>query len=664
MSSLVASGDSRIEVYDIETIVNFYSYYSLDINTGKEYCFIIHESKNELQAFINHLNSVKAHIGFNNLGFDAQVIQYILESCDCWLDMSGEEVATLIYKYSQYVIEKSNSKQFLDYPEWKLGIPQLDLFKIWHFDNKSKMTSLKWVQYMIDYHNIEEMPISHDTKVTEDMIDSIISYNRNDVLSTYEFYKITKGDTNHILYKGIDKLQLRKDIAKEFGINCRNYNDVKIGDEINKVNYIRSLGIKKNDISKPITKNIKLGVFGDYYPKYTKFKTQEFNNFINSISSIELIDKKQEFKFTFNDTTYTIAKGGIHSEDKPRLIVPNENEILLDADIGSQYPNAIRKRRLYPRHLGPTWLKGYTDTIEKRIVAKKAYKESRDSKLQAIQEAGKLQLNGGGYGKLGEQYNWQYDPISMYMCTIGNQIEILMLIESLELANIHVISANTDGLVCLFDRNKIDEYYNICKSWEVLVGNSELGQLEYTEYRLLAQSSVNDYIAIKTSGEIKCKGDFLSDFELHKNKSARIVPLALQAYFKDEIKPGHFIPKCTNIFDFCLGVKSQKGAKFISYDPKTGNEIKLQKVNRYYISNNGTHLLKRLKPLEDKKPTKQLDIFGLVNDGTRQSEVEAGWLSTIYNKHIIKEKFEDYNIDYSFYIEKANKIINNILKNA
>lgn len=44
---------------------------------------------------------------------------------------------------------------------------------------------------------------------------------------------------------------------------------------------------------------------------------------------------------------------------------------------------------------------------------------------------------------MGEGSNWQYDPFSSLSCTIGNQFEILMLVESLELAGIHVVSANT-----------------------------------------------------------------------------------------------------------------------------------------------------------------------------------------------------------------------------
>jgi hypothetical protein len=45
----------------------------------------------------------------------------------------------------------------------------------------------------------------------------------------------------------------------------------------------------------------------------------------------------------------------------------------------------------------------------------------------------------------------------------------------------------------------------------------------------------------------------------------------------------------------------------------------------------------------------------------REIQVEAGrWLQTVYNKHEEKS-WEDYNIDYRFYIQKANKELENIL---
>lgn len=359
---------------------------------------------------------------------------------------------------------------------------------------------------------------------------------------------------------------------------------------------------------------------------------------------------KQEFNFSFNGTSYTIAKGGIHSNDPPRKIIPNENEILRDSDIGSQYPRAIIKRRLFPAHLGEAWLKGYESTFHKRIEAKRA-------KKQSINEAFKLCLN-GAYGKLNEETNWQYSPESMYKCTIGNQIEILMLIEKLETNGIHIVSANTDGILVLMDKTLSDLHYKICKEWEKTVGNDIHGNLEHCEYKSFYQTSVNDYLAVKVDGSIKEKGDFAIDCELHKNKSSRIVQIALQQYYINNIPVEDTIKNHKNIYSFCCAVKGKGDSKFYVMNTKEHSEKRLQKINRYFISNDGINLVKRLPPL-NKPITHQIDIFGNVDIGIRESEVEAGFLTTIFNRYEEKN-IKDYDINYQFYINKTNRIIQQI----
>ncbi len=385
--------DRGIEVYDVETISNFFSFVGFNIDNKIISSFVIHNSRNDLLLLIEHLETIKRLVGFNNLNFDSQIIQFIQENYTDWLDLTGEEISKIIYEYSQYIINKINNGGWSDYPEWKLNIKNIDLFKIWHFDNKAKMTSLKWIEYSIDMNSIEEMPVKHYDNVQELQINDILAYNEYDVKATYELYLITKGETEHPLYKGVDKFQLRKDINKEFGIKCTNFNDVRIGDAINKLSYIKNTDYKK-DIPKPI-KDDKIYKFKDCFPSYIKFETIEFNNFINSLKNIEIKPqnkkekKEQDFEFTFNSTIYCIAKGGIHSKDKPRIIKPNENECLRDADIGSQYPWSLIKNKRFPRHLGEEWLIGYRQIFEDRIKAKKEGKKS-------INEAYKLSLNGGG----------------------------------------------------------------------------------------------------------------------------------------------------------------------------------------------------------------------------------------------------------------------------
>ena len=128
----------KVEIYDVETISNFFSYVGFDINT-KEYSeFIIHDSNNQLIDLINHLNNVTGLIGYNNLNFDSQVIQYIQNNYTSWLELNGKQVSNLIYQYAQKTISKMNTGEFPEFLEWKLTIKNLDLFKIWHYDNKNK----------------------------------------------------------------------------------------------------------------------------------------------------------------------------------------------------------------------------------------------------------------------------------------------------------------------------------------------------------------------------------------------------------------------------------------------------------------------------------------------------------------------------------------------
>lgn len=639
----------KVYVYDLECFLNFHCATFMELETKQIKQFVIHKSRNNFSEYIKFLQEeVSGLIGFNNLDYDYPILHYLLtlkEQLFATIELPEVRLTRQIYNKSNEVI---NTK-WSSIPEWKTIIPQLDLYKIWHFDNQAKKTSLKAVEIAMDFYNVEDLPFEPNYIVEDNEVQQILDYNLNDVEATYQFYQITIGNTENPLYKGKDKLQLRKDIQKEFGIKCCNYNDVKIGDELNKLNYSKNSGLSWNKI-KDLPKQVNNIIFGQCIPDYIKFKTQELNNFYNLIKDESLIQdtdrKKQIFKLDFKGTIYTIARGGIHSNDKPRKLIPTEDQILRDADVGSQYPNAIVKRNLYPRHLGEAWIQGYKDNIEKRLYHKSLYKKTKDAKHNSIQEVFKLALNGGGFGKTNEPTSWQYDPLVQFSCTIGNQFEILMLIEEMELNNIHVVSANTDGIVCLFDKSLNDKYYEICHNWEKIVGNDKSGQLEYKDYKFLIQTSVNDYIALDTKGEIKKKGDFETEFELHKNNSMRIVRYALEQYFINNIPIEQTILNHTNIFHFCKRVKIVKGwwleERYIDFNSNEAKSNKLSKNVRFYISNDGKTFIK-------------------CHEDSREISVEKGWLATKFNKFIDKP-IKEYNINYDYYINECNKIIKKIEK--
>jgi len=170
--------------------------------------------------------------------------------------------------------------------------------------------------------------------------------------------------------------------------------------------------------------------------------------------------------------------------------------------------------------------------------------------------------------------------------TITGELSLLMLIEAYELAGIHVISANTDGVTVMVTKDLVDKMHELNKWWMEITQY----ELERTDYQKIIFSTVNDYLAIKTDGEIKKKGDFLTDFELHKNKSARIVPIALELYYVHDIPVADTIRNHTNIYDYCLRQKASKDFHYEGHSKE--NKTIYNKLIRYYVSNTGEKLLK------------------------------------------------------------------------
>lgn len=335
------------------------------------------------------------------------------------------------------------------------------------------------------------------------------------------------------------------------------------------------------------------------------------------------------------------------------------------------YPWSIVSMGIYPKHLGPEWNEGIKKTYFYRANVlkpemkkfKKGTKEYQE--LDDEQAAYKLALNGGGYGKLGSSFNWQYDDLAKYKVTIGGELKMLMLIEDLYLANIELVSINTDGVVIHYSEEEKEIVNKIWKDWEILTTYT----LEDTYYKRIIFSTVNDYIAeiINPSTNetlyMKYKGDFEIDKEWHKNNSQRIVPIALKRYFIDNIpiretiKNHMFIKgydwnkdkekfdiEAYNIYDFCIGKKKTTCDHAIVNDKET--QIIDDKVLRYYISNSNNKLFKRYEKL-DKYGNRALEA------------INKGFKVTMFMDYEFKE---DYNINYYYYINECNKIIKEIEK--
>lgn len=118
-------------------------------------------------------------------------------------------------------------------------------------------------------------------------------------------------------------------------------------------------------------------------------------------------------------------------------------------------------------------------------------------------DANKTNLN-GAFGKFGNPWSILYSPELLIQTTVAGQLVLLMLIERIEAAGIPVVSANTDGIVIRCPTKSVGHLGTVISTWEQQTGF----ETEETRYAGLYSRDVNSYIALKTDGSVKLKGDY------------------------------------------------------------------------------------------------------------------------------------------------------------
>lgn len=215
-------------VYDCETYPNIFTFATIFANGKGQRVFEISDRKNEIEELLVFLRKVKSAghrlVGFNNVGFDYPVVHYILEKAR-EAKKKGEQVKITpaeIYSKVCKLIEAAKFNKFGSaVRQGDVIIPQVDLFKIHHFDNKAKMTSLKVLEFNMRSKNIEDLPFPVGMRLNNAQKDELIKYNHHDVFETLKFY-----------HHSMDAIKLRSELTQQFGFDCTNYNDTKIGKEL------------------------------------------------------------------------------------------------------------------------------------------------------------------------------------------------------------------------------------------------------------------------------------------------------------------------------------------------------------------------------------------------------------------------------------------------
>lgn len=632
----------RKVVYDTEIFKNLLLYVFYDIDTQEIFVFQISPYQDDRRELMAFLKEVELMIGYNNLQFDYPLLHYLFKIFD--FKAPGRLIVDKIYKKTQELIKAPVSfKNIVRRPV----IPQVDLYKIHHFDNKAKMTSLKLLEFVLRMDNIAELPFKPEECLNEEQILKVVKYCNNDVFSTEK-----------LRLKTTDQIALREEFSQLYSIDMTNFNNAKLGEQTLIRTYKKRTGIEVLGKTRREYIDIKDVIF-----PYVSFEFPEFNSILQWFQEKRITQTKKVFaeipltdlgpitpycnytkpmlvkgklktlNVVYRDFQYDFGTGGIHGSIAPGIYDADDIYDIEDIDVQSYYPNLAIKNKLYPAHLGEIYCVIYEEIFNERQKHPKG-----STKNKGLKEA----LN-ASYGKSNSEFSELYDPQYTMATTINGQLLLCMLAERLvdRIPRLTVLQINTDGITVKYPKSWKEHVAYICASWMNLTHLI----LESVNYRRMIIRDVNNYIAIKLDGGVKRKGAFEYKRELHQNHSMLVVPKAVEAYFVHGTPVEEFIINHQELYDFFKRTKLDKKSRLIGVSDQ--EVIELNRVTRYFVANQGYRFIKIMPPL--KKKTE------------REQSVESGY--ECFPVNILSDYTEEWirsNLNYDYYITQANKIINAI----
>jgi hypothetical protein len=607
-------------VFDIETYPNVFTLAVEHAEAPVSWMFEISDLRNdsrEIVEFLQYLKDTNSRmVGFNSLGFDYPVIHTLIRM--------GKSDANTLYQKAMSIInsQDDDSRWMHQVNPTDRFVEQVDLFKIHHFDNRARATSLKVLEFNMRSDNIEDLPFPVGTPLNAEQISILKKYNAHDVKQTKKFMHVTT-----------DMIKFREKLNTMYpGKDWINYNDTKIGKEFFTMKLEQS-GVACYDYgSKGRTpRQTKRPVIHlkDAILPWVTFDHPEFNRVLNWLKEQSIT----ETKGVFNDLTavvngfcFVFGLGGIHGSLESRVVESDADYVIVDLDVASYYPNLAICNGFFPQHLGKEFCVIYKNLYEQR----KTYpKKSAESAML------KLALN-GVYGDSNNQFSVFYDPLFTMSITLNGQLLLCKLAESLMgIEGLQIVQVNTDGLTVRVPRANKHSVDLVRTLWEEMTGL----QLEEAIYKSMMIRDVNNYIAQYENGSVKRKGAYEYDMEWHQNHGALVVAKVAEKVLLENAPIRQTLEQWPDIMDFMLRAKVPRSS-YLAIE-RDGVTSQLQNTTRYYVAEGGGRLFKWMPPLAK-------------NPGVwRKMGVESGWGVQPCNDIKNAGKLP---VDFDYYIREVEKL--------
>lgn len=462
-------------------------------------------------------------VGFNSNSYDLMLIwlAYRIQDTSILKDATNDLILRDMRPY-----ELKKEYKFKTYTT-----PHIDLIEVAPLKG-----SLKLYGARLHTQSIQEQPFDINADLSEFEIDELKKFNCKQLDITEELFDFMK-----------ERLDLRESLGNEYHENLMSKSDAQIA-EVILAKEVAKLNGKSSE--KP---TVEPGTVYRYsVPHYIQYQTPALMQlldkvrvakFIVQLSGKIAIPEELTGAVRINKGLYRIGIGGLHSSEECVTYKATDSVSIVDRDVASYYPRLLTTLRLYPHSCGPNFLVAFEKIIETRLHAKKNKIFSRDKGLKIV-------INGTS-GKLSDTWSLFYSPDNTIQMTVSGQLALLMWIEMLELAGIEVISANTDGIVMLVDKNKENTLKQVTEYWENISGFTT----EETRYRSYHARDVNAYFAVKMDGSIKKKGPYSevgsqSGTQLDTNPTVLICSDAVSALLANGTPIEETIMNCKNFTRF------------------------------------------------------------------------------------------------------------------
>jgi hypothetical protein len=613
-------------VFDIEVLKNVFTCTCKNTDTKQITVFEISPRRVDVQELVTFFYEDYYFVGYNNIHYDNPILNYIIMLYrEHYFDRySTRELTESVFRMSQLVIDKNSDFDLWKEYKYARNFLSIDLLTMLY--SKALRVSLKEMQVTMQYKNVEEFVVDWHQDLPEKDIDRLISYNINDVESTEE-----------LLYRCKDLLELRIETEKDFGLPCLSLDRVNLGDRLLQLKVMEKTGLNKRQLENMKSPANYVDLEKVIFP-WIKFESPILQKKLTDMKNQHNVSPGRKGyinTFMFGEMKVTIGVGGIHGDNGTCIIKPNEDELLLDSDVNSLYPSLMRMYHLYPPKLKDVLGQIFPQIIDDRLEFKRTGQKNKN-------ETYKYMLNGVS-GKMQDETSWLFSPFTVMQVRINGQLLLLMLAERLLKLGCKLYQINTDGILYKLKKSKYEELQQVLKEWEKLT----MLTLETEEFTQFYQLAINDYFGVEPNNKIKKKGFFLTDIELGKGLTPKIIPEAIINYFVHNIPVEDTIKSCK---DICKFLQAEKTGKQWTVEY---NEQIQQRINRFYVSNSGYYLWKwKLDDTGKKSYQIMLKDHGVRLHNKFYSDEDLQW------KYSQGETFQSiYDIDYQYYINQCIKVI-------